>query len=172
MSSLEALTQEVKELRRRVEDAEAVLEIQNLKGRYAQLVDARFARGKVLDAGPLDEVAREIASLFTEDGIWDAGPPLGVAEGRAAIAERMRKPSLRFSWHYFLKPRIHVDGDRATARWDILSPCTTKDGAPHWMAGFEDDEYVRVNGVWLHRRMKLTSVFMAPHETGWEKIYF
>ena len=84
----------------------------------------------------------------------------------------MRAPTLVFSWHFFLKPRIQVDGDRATARWDILSPCTTKDGRPHWMVGFEDDEYARVGGVWLHRRMRLTTVFLAPHETGWQKIFY
>jgi hypothetical protein len=38
--------------------------------------------------------------------------------------------------------------------------------------GFEDDEYARVGGVWLHTRMKLTSVFLAPHETGWQKIFY
>ena len=37
--------------------------------------------------------------------------------------------------------------------------------------GFEDDEYARVGGTWLHTRMRLTSVFLAPHETGWQKIF-
>ena len=117
-------------------------------------------------------MAAQIAALFTEDGVWDAGPALGLATGRDEIAERMRQPTLLFSWHFFLKPRVEVAGESAKARWDILSPCTTKDGKPHWMVGFEDDEYRRVDGQWLHQRMKLTSVFMAPHETGWQKIWF
>jgi hypothetical protein len=120
----------------------------------------------------LDEAARSIAALFTEDGVWDGGKALGVSTGREEIAERMRTPTLLFSWHYFLKPRIHVEGDRATARWDILSPCTTRDGTPHWMCGFEDDEYRRVDGVWLHQRMKLTSVFLSPNDKGWQKIFY
>jgi hypothetical protein len=37
------------------------------------------------------------------------------------------------------------------------------------MAGYEDDEYVRVDGDWLHRSMKLSVVFMAPYERGWAK---
>ena len=37
------------------------------------------------------------------------------------------------------------------------------------MAGYEDDEYRRVGGVWLHHRMKLGMVFMAPHARGWVK---
>jgi hypothetical protein len=83
----------------------------------------------------------------------------------------MAEPTLLFSWHYFLKPRIEVEGSSARARWDILSPCTTKDGRPHWMAGFEDDEYRKVDGRWLHQHMKLTVVFLSPHATGWEKVF-
>jgi SnoaL-like domain len=147
MPTLEQLAAEMKDLRTRVEAAEAVQAIQNLKARYAQLVDERYVRGKV---APDERVA-------------------AVAE---QIAARMRAPTLVFSWHFFLKPQIHVDGERARARWDILSPCTTKDGRPHWMVGFEDDEYARVDGAWLHTRMKLTSVFLAPHDTGWQKIFY
>ncbi len=172
MPSLEELQAEIAALRARVEAAEAVHAIQSLKARYAQLVDARFVRGALAEPARLARVAEEIAALFTEDGVWDGGPALGVARGRDEIAARMRVPTLSFSWHFFLKPRIEVDGAAASARWDILSPCTTKDGRPHWMVGFEDDEYARVGGAWLHRRMQLTSVFLAPHATGWEKIFY
>lgn len=158
-------------LEARLEAAEAVHAIQSLKSRYAQLVDARYERGRPLEGGRLADAARKIAELFTEDGVWDGGKALGVATGRDEIAARMREPTLLFSWHYFLKPEIRVQGDRATARWDILSPCTTKDGRPHWMCGFEDDEYARVDGAWLHTRMRLTPVFLSPHETGWTKIF-
>jgi hypothetical protein len=172
MASVEELQAEVAALRVRVEAAEAVHAIQTLKARYAELVDARFVRGAPADEARLARVADEIAALFTEDGVWDGGPALGVATGRAEIAARMRAPTLRFSWHFFLKPRIEVRGDAASARWDILAPCTTQDGRPHWMVGFEDDAYARVGGAWLHRRMKLTSVFLSPHATGWEKIFY
>ncbi len=172
MPTLEELHAEVASLRARVESAEAVQAIQNLKARYAQLVDERYVRGKVAPEEKVAAVAEQIAALFTEDGVWDGGPALGVSKGRAEIAARMRAPTLLFSWHFFLKPQIHAAGDRAHARWDILSPCTTKDGKPHWMVGFEDDEYARVGGIWLHTRMKLTSVFLSPHETGWQKIFY
>jgi len=33
----------------------------------------------------------------------------------------------------------------------------------------EDDEYVRVDGRWLHSAMRLTVAFMAPHDRGWAK---
>ena len=171
MGPIDELNQQVAELRVRVEAAESVQAIQNLKARYAQLVDERYVRGKVAPDEKVAAVAEQIAALFTPDGVWDGGPALGVSSGREQIAARMRAPTLLFSWHFFLKPQIHVEGEHARARWDILSPCTTKDGRPHWMVGFEDDEYARVGGTWLHTRMKLTSVFLAPHETGWEKIF-
>ena len=170
----DALVQQVARLEARLARLEAVHAIQNLKARYAQLVDQRFSKGRVVETERLDAVAREIAELFVPDGVWDAGPGLGVATGREEIAERMRSPTLIFSWHYFLKPEIHVDegGRRARARWDILSPCTTQDGTPHWMSGFEDDEYVLgSDGHWRHERMKLTSVFMAPHEGAWTRVF-
>jgi len=172
MATLEQLSSELAALRARVEEAEAAQAIQNLKARYAELVDARYVRGRLAPDEKVAAAAEQIAALFTEDGVWDGGPALGVATGRAEIAARMRAPTLLFSWHFFLKPRIHVEAARARARWDILSPCTTKDGRPHWMVGFEDDDYARVGGVWLHARMKLTSVFLAPHETGWQKIFY
>ena len=170
----ESLEATVARLEARLARLEAVHAIQNLKSRYAQLVDQRFRRGKVVDGERLAVIAEEIAGLFVPDGVWDAGPPLGKAEGRDAIIARLASPSLVFSWHYFLKPEIHVDPDgrRGRARWDILSPCTTKDGTPHWMAGFEDDEYVLGDdGVWRHESMKLTTVFMAPHEVAWTRVF-
>jgi len=158
-------------LERRIAAVEDVQAIERLKARYAQLVDARYARGSVVEGARLAEIGRQIAELFTEDAVWDGGRALGVARGREEIAARMREPTLLFSWHYFLKPQIHVDGERASARWDILSPCTTRDGRPHWMAGYEDDDYRKTDGHWLHRSMKLTVVFLSPHATGWEKVF-
>ena len=172
MADQAALERRIAALEARLEAVADVQAIERLKARYAELVDARYSRGNVVEAGKLEAVARQIAELFTEDGVWDGGRALGVAKGRDEIAARMREPTLLFSWHYFLKPRIEVSGDTATARWDILSPCTTKDGRPHWMAGFEDDTYRKVDGTWLHQGMKLTVVFLSPHETGWEKVYF
>ncbi|MEN8182602.1 MAG: nuclear transport factor 2 family protein [Myxococcota bacterium] len=147
-----------------VEDVEA---IRRLKARYGELVDDRYLRGTARPAEELAPRAREIARLFTEDALWDGGRVLGSCRGRAEIEARMAEPTLRFSRHYFVKPHIEVDGPRGRGRWDLLAPCTTRDGRPHWMAGVEDDEYEKVDGVWLHAAMKLRVVFLAPHETGW-----
>ena len=174
MPTLEELAHEVAALRSRVDHAEAALAIHALKARYAQLVDERYLRGSVAAPEIVAARAEALAALFSEDGVWDGGPALGVSRGRAEIAARMRAPTLLFSWHFFVKPRIEVhSADRASARWDILAPCTPQsDPRPSWLVGFEEDEYARIDGVWLHTRMQLTTVFMAPHATGWQKIIY
>jgi len=168
--TVEALAAEVAALRTRVVVAESVLAIQTLKARYAELVDRRFSAGAVVDADRLAQVAEAVAGLFTPDGTWDGGPGLGRVTGRRAIAARLREPTLTFARHYFVNPRIEVDGDTAVARWDLLSPCRRAEGTSYWMSGYEDDEYARVDGVWMHRSMTLTTVFMSPVGEGWTRI--
>jgi hypothetical protein len=169
--SVEEVAAELGALRLRVEACESVLAIQALKARYGELVDQRFSEGSVVDATTLARVADAVAALFTRDGEWDGGPGLGGATGRPAIARRLRETTLTFSRHFFMNPRIEVDGEAGRARWDLLSPCRRPDGTSYWMSGFEDDEYARVDGVWLHRSMKLTTVFMTPVGEGWTKVF-
>ena len=171
MATIDELTSELAALRARVGNTEAVLAIHNLKSRYADLVDSRFSRGRLVDDDQLATAAAAIAATFAVDGVWDGGPALGVALGREEIAAQMRSSKLTFSRHFFVKPQITANGDRARGRWDILSPCTTPDGVPHWMCGYEDDEYVLVDGEWLHESMRLTTVFMAPATEGWGRIF-
>jgi hypothetical protein len=171
MITIEDVAAELAALRRRVQACESVLAIQALKARYGELVDRRFSAGKVVEADTLNAVTEAIAALFTPDGVWDGGPGLGRAVGRRAIAERLREPTLNFSRHFFMNPRIETDGETGTGRWDLLSPCRRADGTSHWMSGYEDDEYACVDGVWLHRSMKLITVFMTPVGSGWTTIF-
>ena len=161
------LEETVRALEARLARVEAEQEIQRLKARYGALVDARYDREGPKSRAELEPLARQIAELFTRDAVWDGGAGLGLCRGRAAIRERFLEPTLRFSWHYFVKPRIEVEGERARGSWDLLAPCTTRDGVASWLAGVEEDEYERVEGRWLHSSMKLRVVFFAPHERGW-----
>jgi hypothetical protein len=170
MTTIEELAAEVGLLRQRVESSESVLAIQALKARYGELVDRRFSAGAVIDESRLAGVAEAIAGLFTADGVWNGGPGLGEATGREEIARRLGEPTLVFSRHFFMNPRIEVDGARARGRWDLLSPCRRADGTSYWMSGNEDDEYALEEGVWLHRSMTLTTVFMTPVGEGWTKV--
>jgi hypothetical protein len=169
MTSNLDLERRVSELEARLRAVEDVQEIQRLKARYGTLADARYDRRGPKPRPELERIARAISELFTEDAVWDGGAALGRAQGRDAIYQRFVEPTLLFSWHCFVKPEIEVRADLARGRWDILAPCTTRDGRPHWMAGYEEDDYRRVGGVWLHARMELGVVFLAPHETGWRR---
>jgi hypothetical protein len=161
MLTLDILAERVRAL----EDAEA---IRRLKARYAELVDARYAKGAPKPDDQLAPLADGIAALFTEDAVWEGGA-LGTCTGRDAIRARMATPTLHFSRHYFVNPDIHVDGDRARGRWELLAPCTSNDDQPMWMAGVEEDLYERVDGIWLHARMQLQVHFFAPHQRGWAR---
>lgn len=170
MADLDELISEVAGLRARVEAVEAVLAIEALKAAYAELVDRRFAKGHVVGASALDQVVSDTLELFTADAVWDGGPVLGQAVGRAAIAERLRTPTLVFARHLFMKPRIEVELPRASGRWDLLCPCRTPDGRSWWMCGYEDDEYRLEDGSWRHQSMRLTTVFMVEAGEEFDRI--
>ena len=172
MATVEELEHRLHELESRLRVVEDIEAIRRLKARYGQLADARYdhdGRTGVKPMHELEPIARELASLFSEDAVWDGGKSLGLCTGREAIYQRMLEPTLSFSWHYFVKPQIQVEGDRAHATWDILAACTTTKNKACWMAGLENDEYVRVDGDWLHSRMSLEVAFMAPYELGWAR---
>jgi hypothetical protein len=162
-----ALYERIDALEARVARAEGHAEILDLKSRYGALADARYSRRGPRSQAEIDAVADQLAALFTEDAVWEGGGALGRCEGRAAIRERFREPTLQYAWHFFVKPEIRVDGDRAKGTWDVLAMMTTKEGRAMWMIGVEHDEYARVGGRWLHTRMQLESQLMAPHDRGW-----
>ena len=169
MTTVEELEARLRGLEARLAAVEAVQAIHNLKARYASLVDSRYTRDGAVEPAEIARVADEIVALFSEDAVWDGGERLGLWKGRDEIRKRFLEPTLRFTLHYFVKPHIEVEGDRARGRWDILAPVTFGDGRPGWMAGSEDDEYVQVDGSWLHSRMKLTVIFMGPELRGWDR---
>ncbi len=77
MPTIEELADQVAALRRRVDDAESVLELHALKARYGELVDQRFSGGQLVGAERLRAVTRSAADLFTPDGVWDGGRAWG-----------------------------------------------------------------------------------------------
>ena len=105
---------ELRSLQTRLAVVEATLAICELKARYGELVDSRYSRGAVLPPDALEHVVNQVVELFAEDARWDGGPKLGIAVGRHQIAERLRRPTLVFSRHFFVKPRIEVDLPSAT----------------------------------------------------------
>jgi hypothetical protein len=167
MANQDELLARIEALESRLQAVDDLQAIHRLKARYAHLVDARTPHRKPRSQAEIDTAARQVAALFSEDGIWDGGKALGIARGREEIYERLRHPTVRFAWHFFVKPHIEVEGDTAHGTWDILSPCTSAEGRAMWMAGVEHDTYARCDGEWLHTSMRLEVVFMTPYERGW-----
>jgi len=152
ISRLEALETRVRTL----EDTDA---IRNLKSRYAELCDDNYNPDG-------------IAALFVEDAVWESGQ-LGRFEGREAIRGFFQDASeiFTFAIHYSLNSQIEVTGDTAKARWYLFMPCTVGDGGrAMWRAGIDDEEYVRMDGQWMFKNKKSTSVFSTPFDTGWAKV--
>ncbi|MFK7897681.1 MAG: nuclear transport factor 2 family protein [Myxococcota bacterium] len=165
--SNEELLARINRLEARVHTAESHAAILDLKSRYGALMDARYTREGPKTESELDALAEQLCDLFTPEAIWEAGGELGTVQGRAALFERFRRPSLLYSWHFFVKPEIEVQGETARGCWDVLAMMTTTAGRAMWMVGVEHDEYAYVDGRWLHTRMRLDSKLMAPYDRGW-----
>ena len=141
----------------RLEDIESITQ---LKARYCAFCDEHYD-------------PQGIASLFTDDGIWDGGN-LGRADGHAAIVKFFERAPSAFSFaiHNVMNPIIEIDGDRATGRWYLLQPLIrrNRDGEEAmWLAGRYEDEYVRIGREWKFKRLKFVTRFLASYEDGWAK---
>jgi len=171
MATLEELEKKIQRLEKSLQVLEDLEAIKKLKAQYAQLCDDKYDSRTMTAKGEpeTDSVARDIANLFTEDGVWDGGEKFGVARGRQAIYERFKGAAFRFAVHYFVQPQITIDGNRARARWYLWQAATLQDNTAVWMAGFEDDEYIKIDGQWLQSHMKVTILFLTPYEEGWAK---
>jgi len=143
----------------RLQTLEDIQAIRRLKFKYCGLCDAGF-------------IADEIAALFTEDGVWEAGEPWGNFVGPKAIEEffKTMPEAVSFSVHALSNEEIDVDGDRATGYWRTIIPTTLnmEEGkVPHWMFCNYTDEYRKVDGRWMISRIKADVTRTASHAEGW-----
>lgn len=161
----------IDDLEKRVQGLEDLEAIKKLKAKYGQLCDDRYdLQTMTMKKGAdLDAIARQIANLYSEDGVWDGGEKLGIAQGREEIFQRFKESAFKFAVHYFVMPDITIEGNKARARWYLLQAASLKDNNAVWLSGIEDDEYLKVNGQWLQTYMKVTIFFLTPYDQGWEK---
>ena len=142
----------------RLEDIEA---IRDLKIRYAQYCDEMYNPEKI---GP----------LFVEDAVWE-GAGFGPFVGRQAIKDFFAGVSSAFTFalHYTLGHQIDVDPSGKTAKgtWYIFMPATINGGAVFMGAQYADD-YVKRDGRWFFKHVRVQSHFMTPYEKGWVKQQF
>lgn len=151
----------LEDIERRLKALEDVEEIKRLKARYCAYCDDNYD-------------ADAIASLFTEDAVWDGGIR-GRADGREEIRNFFVRASNRlpFAIHMVMNPIIEVDGDGAKGTWYLFQACTYAEGDQAvWGSARYDEEYVRIDGAWLFKNLKLTSFFWTPFDQGWAKTRF
>lgn len=132
-------------------------DIKQLKARYAAACDDNYNP----DA---------LASLFTEDAIWEGGI-LGHAKGREGIRRMFANipKTVPFAVHQISNPLIEVDGDSATGSWYLWQPMLFGDQAL-WLSAKYSDRYVRQGGVWLYQHLKLDVRMLTPYEVGFGKM--
>jgi hypothetical protein len=151
----------------RLEDVEA---IRRLKAYYGKYADAKYTDDhQRRPQAEIDTLAREQASVFTEDAIWDNGVgPSGILRGREAIYNNLRLGPWKFAMHHFVSPLIEVDGDKATGRWMLWQTATLAEpDTAVFMSAITNDEYVRTPAGWKMSRMSFTLKYMTRFDRPW-----
>lgn len=151
---------DTQELARRLQEADDLRAVANLKAHYCLLLDTR----RTLEAG----------ALFTEDGVWDGGEMYGRYEGRenvSAFFEKVQRETLLFTMHYISNPYLeHRGPDEIFGRWYLSQPCTFRGPQGDQAVvgcGIYEDQFVRGADGWRPRRMTLTSLYWTPWQRGW-----
>lgn len=124
------------DLETRINRLEAESEIRRLKARYLNACDA-----KDVDA---------IRACFTPDAVIDF-PPLGEfdLEGLINIFTEMAASTPIVDTHHGHNAEIDVDGDKASARWNLgFSTYDPRDGTFRMLSGFYSDRYTRTPQGW------------------------
>jgi hypothetical protein len=121
----------------------------------------------------------EAADLFTDDGTIEIGID-GVYVGKDRIREYLRRlhggqEGLIYGqlneW-VTLQPAIAVaaDGRSATARWRDHGMLGQYKQHAEWRDGIYENVYVKEDGVWKIRSLRLHVHFLAPYEKGWARL--
>jgi hypothetical protein len=153
-----------KELIRRLDAIESEGAIRRLMAAY-------------LHARDVQQSGRQVAALFTPDGIWEAlgslAEVLGRHQGCEAVEQRtdVSVRQLTFSAHFLTNESITVDGDTAVGSWAFLQTGINK-GRAVWIAGRYRNDFLRSNGAWRIHHLRVESYFATPYEDGWAKTPF
>lgn len=134
-------------LAERIDRLEQIEALKQLKYRYCAAVDANYD-------------ADAIASMFTEDGVWDGGD-LGYYSGREAIRQSFMEPNASVRWmrHGVINPIIDITNDQARCQWYMWLPKITSDGtSKSFQGGTHIDQCRRVDGRWLFQYMQVRSL--------------
>ncbi|MBR2836243.1 MAG: nuclear transport factor 2 family protein [Coriobacteriales bacterium] len=116
-----------------------------------------------------------IASLFTEDGLWEIEGVGGVAQGHDAIVNHAANlvKSLPWGQHNMLAPMITVEPDGMTATGTFCLICTltlieeSGEEAAYIEIGKYRNTYVKVDGEWKFQHLYGNMEKVGRWELGW-----
>ena len=161
---LEAKLKNLEERNLVLADIEA---IKNLKSMYFYLADTAIRSG---DVSKWDDLMNH----FTEDATceWTG---LGRYEGKEACTGFFRgfNDMASFSIHTGHNAIVKVDGDKAKGNWYLhVSLTMKKENLATWIAGYYEDVFQKVNGLWKFKEIKGEFYYWTPFEDGWVKRQF
>lgn len=105
-------------------------------------------------------------AIWSEDCVWEIGPPFGDFEGHAGV-ERAVKEILWPAWlattHFTTNLVIEFDGpDHARGVCDVDCIGTTADGVAQTIAATYRDHFERRDGGWKIARRNVTMHHFSP----------
>jgi hypothetical protein len=160
IAALEAKIESLEQRKARVEDVNAIEQLQHAYGYY-------------IDRGLWDEAA----NLFADSGTIEIGLD-GVYVGRARVREYLYargagKHGLvdgELNEHLQVMPVITVapDGNTAKARWRAITLTGELGGDAFWGEGPYENEYVNERGVWKIKALHWYQALHVPYAGGWQ----
>lgn len=159
----------VKELRARLVEVSDIQEIEQLQRIY----------GYYLDSGMM----QEIVDRFSEDTESVEVANRGVFLGKEGVrrfflyAQGQAAPGWLMGRHMQLQGVTHVapGGKTAKGRWHCLFMSVTNFGARDmppkacWGYGIYENDYTKVNGKWMFKKLHFNRYIYTPYEDGWLK---
>jgi len=135
--------------------------IADLKARYVDAADGGWTGEPAHDG-------ETIASLFVEDGVWEAGE-LGQGRGHAGIRAYFAGAVEDFPlvFHHASSARIDVRGDEASGRWHVMVPMIDK-GVSKLLVGVYDDRFLRTSDGWRFEQLRFTPSAIIDLPGDWQ----
>jgi hypothetical protein len=155
-----SLVADLNGLMARLRTLEDIMEIARLKAAYCEAVDGGWDRRT--------HRGEEVASLFVDDGVWDAGRIGGRGEGREGITRIINSfQQMPFALHRVSNPDIRVNGDEAVGKWHVIAYLSQPDGTPVMFMGVYRDKFVRTQEGWKFKHLGGGAAYFASHRSGW-----
>jgi hypothetical protein len=145
----------------RLDELESKADIEQLMVAYMAAADRESDKGEY------------VAALFTEDGKWESVGPHGnpgwLAKGREGLVKKFDRNVERmpFAAHFLTNGSIDLNGDTAVGRWMYFQACTYRGNQALWIAGKYENDFRRVDGIWLMSHLRVHNFFTTPFDKGW-----